>query len=624
MTEFSKRKSGFCCGMLLTAISFSMPAFAGTITAELTRTEIDITEPVEMQVIIEGSVDDDVEIPVVDGLIFQRAGRSSQMNFINGRVSHTLSLMFVIRAQKTGEFTIPSIKAKIDDKVESALPLTLTVRGQQQNPQPGQPGPQNSQAGKAVVPAESQTVKQTAGVFIERECAKTDPFVGEQVVCFIRVYHRNNINGGQRQGDVGTDFRRFAVEGDTKYVRQVEGKTYGVIELREIIVPLKPGKTTLPAAGLAARIEMPTQRGRRMDQLMDQMRGGVFNMNPFGNEVEVLLESNSVEMNVKPLPDAGKPAGFNGITGEVTVSANLSSSQVKAGETLTITINVSGNALLDTLAEPGLNFPEIGKVYNDKPEYGEKIDPTTGIHSSKTFKIALVPVTPGNHNLGTWELSTFNPVSGEYKTQSVPLGSITVAAGEASTQTPATLAPEEQGQQLVKAIGQDVIGPHRNVNPEYNHTVKPSDLWIYLAGGGIPMGASLLLVGFSFVLGQRTGNESLVRSSKAGRAAEKLAAELRKKLTGSASVSAADVAMILKQFYGDKSARHSSAMTSGDMISLTEKYAPDLLSQCKSLLQTAERLEYATSGASDRSTLTSWLTECEAYVRELDRNWKGK
>jgi hypothetical protein len=589
-------------------------AFAGSITAELGRTEIEISEAVELQVTVEGSVEGEIEIPVVDGLLFEQAGRSSQMNFINGKFSHTLTLVYLVRAQKTGSLTIPSIKVEIDGKNEATLPLTLTVTGQgsgsQAQNQQGQAQPQTrGQAGQ-------QAVKQTGGVFLERECSKKDPYVGEQIICYVRIYHRNNIYSGQRQGDVGTDFRRFSVEGERKYVRQLEGVSYGVIELREIIVPLKPGKSVVPAAGLLARIAAP---GRR------DPFGGFFRMDPFGsNEKEVVLESNTLEIDVKPLPEEGKPQSFTGVVGDVAMSASVSAQQIKAGENFTITIEISGKSVLDTMPDPTLNFPEIGKIYNDKPEYSEQMHPEQGISSRKVFKIALVPVKSGTHNLGTWEFSFFNPETKSWKTLSADLGSIVVEASQAESQGVASETQVEQGPKSVKILGQDMLGPHRRVNAYSNQGLSTRERWLYFAGGAVPLGASLLFVGSSLLIGRRSENDDLTRRSRALKASEKIAQELSKKLDQGSLVQVSDVAMVLKKYLGDKAGRHASALTSNDItVLITQHGDADLVAKSKGIMQTSERMEYGGNMA-DKEVLNNLLKDCSDLVRALDKSWKGK
>jgi hypothetical protein len=599
--------------------------FAGSITAELSDTEIEISEPAQLQLTIEGSVDGNIEVPVVDGLLFEQAGRSTQMNFVNGKFSHTLTLVYLIRAQKTGNLTIPSIKAEIDGKNEATLPLTLTVKGQgggsqaQGQAQPQTRGQTQGQQGQ------SQAVKQAGGVFLERECNKKDPYVGEQIICYVRIYHRNNIYSGQRQGDVGTDFRRFSVEGERKYVRQLEGVSYGVIELREVIVPLKAGKSVLPPAGLLARIAVPGKRDKSMDRLMDQFRGGLFRMDPFmNNEQEVVLESNSLEIDVKPLPDAGKPASFSGVVGDVTMSALVSARNIKAGENVTITIEIAGKSVLDTMPDPTMTFPDIGKIYNDKPEYTEQINPEQGVSSRKIFKIALVPVKSGTHNLGTWEFSYFNPETASWQTLSSELGTIVVEASQTEAQglTPDTLA--EQGPKSVKVLGQDMIGPHRNVNVESRQGLTLSERWIYFAGGAVPLGASLLFVGSSLLLGRRSENSELNRRSRALKASEKIAQEVKKRLEQGEAVQASDVAMVLKQYLGDKASRQASALTSTDIVELISKHGIDeQVVRSKAIMQTAERLEYGGNTA-NKEVLGTLLKDCNDLVRALDRSWKGR
>jgi len=102
-----------------------------------------------------------------------------------------------------------------------------------------------------------------------------------------------------------------------------------------------------------------------------------------------------------------------------------------------------------------------------------------------------------------------------------------------------------------------------------------------------------------------------------------MAVELRGKLEGG-QAGAPDVVMLIKQYYGDKSGRQGSALTSRDILQLTEKHASEKhLATCGELLQTAERFEYS-GGSADRESLLGWLTECTTFLGDLDRNWRSK
>src|SRR5262249_37297271 len=160
---------------------------------------------------------------------------------------------------------------------------------------------------------------------------------GQQVVCTMRVYHQGNLNGGQRLSGSSPDFRRFNVEGEKRYQKSVNGQRYAVIELREIVVPMRPGNLELPPYSLDARILVWNRRGGALNKFLDHF-GGAFNFDMgFTEEKAVTIASEPQTFTVESLPEKGKPQDFTGLVGDFMLTARAGKTTVPAGETVTIT-----------------------------------------------------------------------------------------------------------------------------------------------------------------------------------------------------------------------------------------------------------------------------------------------
>ena len=238
-------------GWMLTLAAMVGPsaAFAGTITSSLDRTEASLGEVLVMTVTIEGSGASELDVPEVDGLVIQQRGVSRSTSIINGHTSQEININYLVQAQRAGKFTIPSLSLELDGKKESTLPLTITI-----NPDgtssAAQPQTNKQPSGKALKNAAAQNA---TGIIIERECDKSQPYVGEQVMCAVRIYHRGNLAGGQKIQQNSTDYRRFATEGEKQYQKVVNGQRYAVIELKEIFIPLKDGNGMSRTSKLLSR-----------------------------------------------------------------------------------------------------------------------------------------------------------------------------------------------------------------------------------------------------------------------------------------------------------------------------------------------------------------------------------
>jgi hypothetical protein len=199
----------------------------------------------------------------------------------------------------------------------------------------------------------------------------------------------------------------------------------------EVLIPLKPGNLTVPQFGINASWVQEAKRPdrRRPHSVFDLFQHGMFNM---GEEVSRKLLSEAASLYVKPLPNP-KPANFSDIVGAFTLKSSVSDSEITAGDTVTITIELSGQGALDRMQEFKVSVPGA-RVYDDKPELVEKIQPGAGLVSTKRFKFAVVPQQPGNLNLGRVNLLAFNPYTERYEKLTANFGTILVKEGKAVDQ----------------------------------------------------------------------------------------------------------------------------------------------------------------------------------------------
>lgn len=547
------------------ALAFaSESALAGRITAELDRTDGEVGESFGLTVAVEGSLEGEVQVADVPGLVIETQGHSQRMTIVNGQRTSEVSVTYVIRPQQAGEFVIPSIKAVVDENEEATLPLKLRVKpagqGQQGQAQQGQGGGGGKTANKAQDP-------DTGGVFIERECDGSTPYVGEQVVCTIRIFHRGNLNGGQRPGVSSADFRRFSVEGENRYQRVVNGQRYAVIELKDVVVPTKAGKLELPPFVLEARVLTWSKRGNPLDKFLGRLGGGVFNFDmSFTEEKQVKLESEPTAFDVKALPEEGKPQGFSGLVGDFELSASLGQSPVKTGETTTVAVTLAGRGLLDTIAEPVLALKDVGKVYPDKPEYKETITAEQGVQSSKTFRYALVPAKEGSFPLGAVAVPAFSPRLGQYVTLTADVGTLVVQQGDAPEQPLAVgQGPAAPSQAAVSALGEDLLPMHGLDKLKSEQTITRNLAWILITTATSPWLFSFGLMSLRGLRRRREGSADL-RKSRALRAYQEGLSQARALTeTGRIDEAVATAHRAFRDLIGAKIDRHGAALTAKEI-----------------------------------------------------------
>jgi len=118
------------CAFFLFAGSAQGKGPTGGISARLEPQQIALGEAATLAVNISGEQTGPPSISPVDGLRFFPMGQSSQYRSINGRVSSTVSYLYQIQAEGSGNYTIPPVRA--NKTVRSEKPNRSASRCQDQ------------------------------------------------------------------------------------------------------------------------------------------------------------------------------------------------------------------------------------------------------------------------------------------------------------------------------------------------------------------------------------------------------------------------------------------------------------------------------------------------------------
>ncbi len=627
--------------ILAALLEISKIAYAGTFTAEIDKTESVLGDQFVYTLTISGSADGDPKIPQIDGLQIEGRGTSHNISIVNGTYHKEVSYQYIVVPYKAGTFTIPSITLKIDGQDVATLPIKFSVKDSSNNsgssgaapptgPSPGGPPPGGGAGGGNDPQNESQT-EAHGDVFIERVLSKTNPYVGEPVVSTIRIYYRIKLLKTQVLPQDYQSVKKIPLEGEKRYAKLVGTNQYQVVEISEILVPLKEGTVEIPpfvldTITLAQRAPKKERRGGRsiFDLFQDDDFFG------FGEQVQRQFMSKPTQMTVKSVPAAGKPQNFSNVIGDFKIGASLSAPRLKAGETSTLTVVVEGQGFLEGMPDISIPPQNSLKIYADKPALDQQVN-ASGIFSRKTFKFALVPTEPGKLALGELTFFFFNPQEQAYRTVKTPLGNLDVdppsekeslvvaRAGEESTLKGTT--KKEQ----IKVLGEDVIGLHREPSLiEKRHNLSTTDAWT-LGGMG---GGSFLLFFLSWIFiffrEKFFSDPVKMRRLKAYNHYAEVKAEADKLLKSETAQDVSQAMIILMQavkgFLGDKLNVHGHALTSREVRSLLENENIDQDS-IQSVCQLVERFEmFEFSGERPEQTALKELGDSiELIIKKIDK-----
>jgi hypothetical protein len=375
---------------------------AGSLTANIDKTIGTVDDQYLYVITVEGDLDSEPKLPSIEGLQIQRVGTSHQTSIVNGKMSQQVQYTFAIVAEKPGSYQIPEITAVVDGEKMQTLPIKFAVKEGGETP---------SDKGSPVI-------------FLEETLSNLSPYAGEAIVNTVRIFHRTQLVDASSSTKDTPFIKRHRIEGEKTYTQEVNGETYRVIEIQEILVPSDSGEIKLEPFSLS--VEIPAARQRKT-------RDPFSFFDNFFNQAQTVtkqVRGKFRTLKVKALPLKDRPANFSGLVGKFSMQTNSLAAEMNAQETYDLVVTLTGNNFVKGSLDPKINLPGEIKVYPEKPVTTENLS-SDGVDATKVWKYALVPTGNGEVDLGKVELWTFDPASERYELLSADLGKVVVTGGKA-------------------------------------------------------------------------------------------------------------------------------------------------------------------------------------------------
>ncbi|KAF2515093.1 protein BatD [Flavobacterium salilacus subsp. salilacus] len=361
-------------------------------TAKPSKTTLGINEKlrVEFTMTKDG---DNFNPPSFQG--FNAAGPSQMISnsWINGKRSFSKTYTYVLTPTARGTFTIGQASIDIDGETYKTIPFKVTV---------------TAAVAGANDPDAPITENAGKGIHVVAEVSKTNPYVNEPITVVYKLYVSQDASvRGTRQMDIPqfNDFWSQDIETDSRSVQQgmYNGENYRYIVLKRVVLyPQKSGRLEVEPLSMELTIDVPT--GRR----------DFFNR-PLMTQTTKVMSSGSKYINVKPLPEKGKPIDFSGAVGSFDFKVTPSKTTLSNGESLQLNVEVLGKGNLKLFNLPKPVVPSALEMYD--PEHKEKISiPLSGMQGSISDNYAIIPQNKGKYPIKAMTFSYFDLASGKYKT----------------------------------------------------------------------------------------------------------------------------------------------------------------------------------------------------------------
>lgn len=348
---------------------------------------------------VQGSIRWPDKVPAPAQLQLHSSASGEVLLPIAGKMRPLTSFNYHARPAEPGVFTVPSFTVEVYGKPVAIPEARLEVR--------------------SVSSGMHEPARQ---IFLEP--AATNVYVGEAVSVrvllpatgsnILQTLAQVQLNGGGFLAEKGT--ARQSVE-----TMEWSGRKLATYVYQTRMTPIAAGHLKVSAQGFAGGREFS---GRLVIHGPATLPGGIPRY--------VLLDSDPVTINVRPLPVDGKLPGFTGAVGNFTCDPpQLSARAVPVGDPIQLAVVIRGEGDLDRLVPPPPPRSEDWQVFPATP--AGVIRSVGRNEEAARFLYTLIPMTTRARTTPAIPFSYFDPKQGAYVDMTVPTVAVQVLANEMAT-----------------------------------------------------------------------------------------------------------------------------------------------------------------------------------------------
>lgn len=586
--------------------------FAQEFSASVDRTTVGQNDRFQVYFTFNGSDINNVknfQPPSFQGFrVLSGPNQSTSMQIINGKVSGSLTFTYILQPQNVGEFTITSASVDYSGKTYNTSPLKIRVE-------------KGSTQQQAQSDGGASTEELSKNVFIVAEANKNRASLGEQITVTYKLYTKLNI--ASPQITKLPQYQGFWTE-EIDPIRTIsfdiamyKGERYRAATIKQVaLFPTKTG--SLSVTPFELNIPVVIKKRRTGNDIYDDF----FNDSFFGRTetVEFLAKSNTLRVEVEPLPAAGVPASYNGAVGNFNFKAEIDKNKVVTNESITLRMTVSGSGNIKLLKMPELILPAGFEKY--EPKVYDNVNKGSVVNGQKIAEYLIVPRTPGEKEIPSIEFSYFNPSTRKYVTERSQVFKINVEKGEGQYEPAAGSFSKED----IKLLTEDI----RYIKTSKFALERKQELsliktWFWLALV-FPFVVLLTTVGIRKRQDKLYGNVQLFKYQKAEKAAKKRL-KLAKQALDSNKLSEfySELSLALYGYLEDKLAIQKSEFTLDTALEkLTLRNVEnELIEKVRTIAQKCEFVRFAPQGETSASAL-EFYDETVKVIVDVDSSMERK
>ncbi|GGC80880.1 hypothetical protein GCM10011508_05290 [Flavobacterium lutivivi] len=319
--------------------------------------------------------------------------QSVSQSWINGKGSFNKSYSYILMPTQKGSLTIKQASIEINGQIYKTSPIKINVTNAVQLPKD---------------PNESPAISADDNLYLVADISNSNPFVNEPITVVYKLYFSYNIGITNWQELSKPKYNDFWSQNiDIKQLvaqdGMFKGERYRYVVLRKtVLYPQKSGKLEIEPLSLDIDCQVPTNRRNFWGQVLM-------------TEDSKRVSAGSKVINVKPLPESGKPEDFSGAVGKFVFQVTPSKTVLKNGESLDLNVKVVGTGNLKLFNLPKPVMPSALEMY--EPEHNENVStPLSGMTGSISDKYTIIPQSKGNYQIKPMSFTYFDLGTKSYKT----------------------------------------------------------------------------------------------------------------------------------------------------------------------------------------------------------------
>lgn len=336
----------------------------------------------------------------------QVQGLSTRTIYQNGKLSVTREILvsYDARADKKGIVHLKDVTVTVDGKTIKEPVVSVQVMDSPPEPRM---------------------------VFLAADVPKRSIYVGEGITVRYYLYKKTSLQGFDIKKYPKLDgfMKRFLQEDEAAQRATVDGELFGRSTIYSArLYPTKPGQLIIDPMEISATYA---------NDIFGNMGFG-FGLGMRDMKTK-LISSERIVIDVKPLPEIGKPSSFSGLVGKHEFDLKVTKNQLLVNEPLEMRLSISGSGNLENLETVELVQDERLEKFDSKSD----LSLVDSMNAIKTFDYTFLSKKPGEIEERNIELSYFDPDQGKYISVMKQIPAIVIAGSEATHSSPQAIASQE-------------------------------------------------------------------------------------------------------------------------------------------------------------------------------------